>query len=269
MEDKVILITGSTDGIGKQIAIELAGMGATILLHGRNQERVDIVKREIIRITGNDRIESYVADFSSIRQVKDFVRNIDDKHDRIDVLINNAGVYEHRRRITEDGLEMTFEVNHLASFILTLMLLDLIGKSDYKRIIIVSSMAHASRIDISNLLWEKSYSGYDAYALSKLCNILFTFELADKLKGTGITVNCLHPGAISTKLLHAGWRSLGAPVSQGAVTPVFLATSSGVKDITGKFFVNKRIANPPDIANDKEVREKIWMMSEELSGVTF
>ena len=254
MKDKTILITGSTDGIGKQTALELAEMGATVLLHGRNPGRGDKVLQEIKKATGNDRIEVLIADLASLTQVRNLAEQVQQRHGRLDVLINNAGVYETRHRISKDGFEMTFAVNHLAPFLLTLLLLDLIKNSAPSRIINVSSQVHASSIDFENFQAEKHYSAYEAYSLSKLCNVLFTYELAERLKGTGITVNCLHPGVINTKLLKTGWGMGGSPVTQGSKTSVYLASDPELSTVTGKYFNNRRSSKSSQISHDAKTR---------------
>jgi len=269
INDRIILITGSTDGIGKQVAFELAGRRATVLLHGSNAGKAERVRNEIVRKTCNSKIQVYTADFSVMEQVRALADHIKRDHSKLDILINNAGVYMSRKEITADGLEMTFAVNYLSVFILTLELLKLVNRSDYKRIINVSSQTHASHIDFQNLQGEKRYSGYGAYALSKLMEIMFTFELAVKLWDTGITVNCLDPGVISTKLLHAGWGGGGASVEEGAVTPVYLATSQEAGKVNGKYFINKGISKPAAIAYNEAIRAKLWEVSEQLSGVRF
>ncbi|MBW1703841.1 MAG: SDR family oxidoreductase [Deltaproteobacteria bacterium] len=264
MKDKTILITGSTDGIGKQTALDLAKMGATVLLHGRNPGRADTVLKEIRKSTGNDNIEVFIADLASLTQVRHLAEQVRQRHGRLDVLINNAGVYETRHRVSKDGFEMTLAVNHLAPFFLTLLLLDLIIKSSPGRIINVSSQVHASGIDFDNLQAEKYYSAYEAYSLSKLCNVLFTYELAERLKQTGVTVNCLHPGVIDTKLLKAGWGMGGSPVTQGAKTSVYLAAAPELSTVTGKYFKNMKPEKSSGISYDVETRKRLWRISERL-----
>jgi NAD(P)-dependent dehydrogenase (short-subunit alcohol dehydrogenase family) len=266
VKDKTILITGSTDGIGKQTALELAEMGATVLLHGRNSGQAAKVLNEIKKATGNDRPKVFMADLSSLKQVRNLAEQVLEKHDRLDVLINNAGVYETRHRISEDGFEMTFAVNHLAPFLLTLLLLELIIKSSPGRIINVSSQVHASAIDFGNLHAEKHYSAYEAYSLSKLCNVLFTYELAERLAGTGITVNCLHPGVIDTKLLKAGWGMGGSPVTEGSKMSVYLASAPELATVTGKYFKNMKPTKSSQISYDAETRKRLWRISEQLTG---
>lgn len=273
MKDKIVLITGSTDGIGKQTAIELAQQRATVLIHGRSLKRGKVIADEIIRRTNNSKIDLFISDFSSLKQVKDLVEKIKAKYNRLDILINNAGVYMKKRIVTEDGYEITFQVNHLAHFLLTNLLLDLLQYSIPSRIINVSSMAHSSRIDFNDLQSERNYSAYGAYALSKLANILFTFRLAELLKSTGVTVNCLHPGVINTKLLREGFDSIGGDIKVGAKIPVFLASSTVVDDVTGKYYINgfkgliTKEGQAAEIAYNKDVQEKLWGISIKLAGL--
>lgn len=206
MKDKIVLITGSTDGIGKETALQLAQLGATVIVHGRSTERCQATRDDIRQATGNPNVDCVVADLSSQRQVRQMAADIIVRYDRLHVLINNAGVILLKRQLTEDGLETTFAVNHLAPFLLTLLLLDLLKKSAPARIITVSSTVHYDeQIKFDNLQGERDYYGLGAYKVSKLGNVLFTFELAERLKGTGVTANCLHPGVVATKLLDTGW----------------------------------------------------------------
>ena len=273
MQNKTVLITGSTDGIGKETAIELAKKGATVLIHSRSSEKGEQVVTEIKSLTSNNNIEFFSADFTSLNQVKLLSNKINEKYESLDVLINNAGVYMKKRVLTEDRNETTFQVNHLAHFLLTNLLLDIIKKNNPSRIINVSSMAHSSAINFNDLQNEKNYSGYGAYALSKLANILFTFKLADKLRNTKITVNCLHPGVINTKLLREGFRGGGRDVKAGSKIPVFLASSSKVEGVTGKFFASRikgliqKEQRAADVAYDKDVQDKLWKVSAMLTGL--
>lgn len=268
MKNKIVLITGSTDGIGKQTALDLLGMGATVIVHGRDVSRCEKTVKEIKKVTENHHIDFFVADFSAFRRVRGLAEEIKQKYDRLDVLINNAGVIENRRKLTEDGYEMTFVVNHLAYFLLTGLLLDLLKKSAPSRIVNVSSMTHSSSIDVTDLQGEKYYSGYSAYSLSKLCNILFTYELARRLQGTGVTVNCLHPGVIDTKLLRTNF-SGRRPVSEGSKTSVYLATAPDLEKVTGKYFVDKKETRSASISYDSEMRNKLWEISEQMTGFVY
>lgn len=269
MQDKTILISGSTDGIGRQTALELARMKARIIVHGRSEERCRQTVSFIKEKTANMRVEYICADFSSQAEIKEMAAAIKRNYSRLDVLINNAGIFEAQRKLSVDGLEMTFAVNHLSSFLLTGLLLDLLKSSAPARIITVSSMAHSSNIDFENLQGEKYYSGNLAYGLSKLANILFTFYLAEHLKGSAVTVNCLHPGVISTKLLHAGWGMGGAPLSDGARTSVYLASAPDVNGVSGHYFRDSSISPPAAIASDKAVQKRLWKISEDLCGISY
>jgi len=262
MKNKIILITGATDGIGKQTALDLAKLGSKVIVHGRNEEKCKNTATEIANKTGNSDIDYVSADLASLSQVKDMANLIISKYDRLNVLINNAGVFENEKIFTSDGYEMTFGVNHLAHFLLTILLLDLIKSSAPSRIINVSSMAHSgNEFDLENLNSEKSFSSYNAYAISKAANILFTYKLAKDLEGTGVTVNALHPGVISTKLLHKGWEIGGASLESGAATSVYLASSDEVEGVTGKYFSNKRRSRSSSLTHDEELQQKLWDIS--------
>ncbi len=245
-------------------------MGANVLLHGRNREKGKAVLEDVSKISGNNDIELFIADLSSQRLVRMLASEILEKHDRLHVLINNAGIFQKERRLTEDGIETTFAVNYLAPFLLTNLLLDLLKESAPSRIISVASIAHESAvINWSNLQGERYYDGYDAYALSKLCIVLFTYDLAEKLKGTGVTANCLHPGVIRTKLLREGFGIYpGDTPEKGAKTSVYLASSPEVEGVSGKYFKNQRPARSSPISYDRTLQEKLWKISEKLTGIS-
>jgi len=264
IKGKRVLVTGATDGIGRETALELSGMGAEVLVHGRNEDKAKSIMAEIKETTGAES-DLLIADFASLREVRDLAEEIQKRYDRLDVLTNNAGVYMENRETSEDGYEMTFAVNHLALFLLTLSLLDLMKQSAPSRIVNVGSMAHASDLDFDNLQGESSFSGYDAYSRSKLCVHLFTFRLAEKLKGTGVTVNCLHPGIISTKLLHAFGISGGASVEKGAGNLIHAAASPDLENVTGKYFVDREKTEPASISFDRKVQDRLWRLSEEYT----
>jgi retinol dehydrogenase 14 len=269
MKDKVVLITGSTDGIGRQAALELASMGATVFVHGRDKARGENVAEEIRKATGNQNVNLLIADLSSLKQVRRLASDVLDRCSRLDVLVNNAGVFMTERRLTSDEFETTFEVNHLAPFLLTNLLLDLLKKSAPARIITVSSVAHTRGVmDFENLQSEKNFGGYSAYARSKLANVLFTIELAERLAGTGITSNCLHPGVIGTKLLRTGFNMQGASTADGAETIVYLASSPEVEGVTGLYFENKRQTPSSQVTYDPVLRKKLWKLSEAFAGLT-
>lgn len=270
MKDKTILVTGSTDGIGKQTALELAKMGAHILLHGRNPEKGRLVINDIRNRTGNSHLELLIADLSSQKQIYSLADSIINNYDELHVLINNAATYIEERRLTEDGIETTFAVNHLGPFLLTNLLLDLLKKSAPARIITVSSEVHSwiKTIDLFDLQGERRYNGLKAYAISKLGNILFTYELAERLNGTEVTANCLHPGKIITNLSRAAGldESLGDCVEIGAITSIYLASSHSVERLNGLYFVNLQPMISSELSLDHYLQEKFWNISENLVG---
>jgi NAD(P)-dependent dehydrogenase (short-subunit alcohol dehydrogenase family) len=229
-EKKVCLITGATSGIGKETAIELARQGMTIIFNARNEEKGRNVQEEIISRTGNNDIHLYHCDLASFKSIDEFADQVKKNHKKIDILINNAGLWPYKKMLTSDGIEYTFGVNHLAPFLLTHLLTDLIRKSDSGRIINVSSGIHyLGYIDLKDPEFKhKRYRPMKAYAQSKIANVLFTKELSDRLNGSGITVNCLEPGWVYTGLFRdtgsiiktiTRWLALTA--AQGAETTIF------------------------------------------------
>lgn len=265
---KIILITGSTDGIGKQTALELANAGHKVIIHGRNEKRALETVNEIKSLVNNASLDSVVADFSSTAEIERMAQEIKSKYSSLDVLINNAGVFLNKRMTNDKNIELTFMINHLAHFFLTYLLIDLLKKSSDARIINVSSIAHESAdFDENNIMLEKNYSGYTAYANSKLYNLWFTYALNRRLENLNVKVYALHPGVISTKLLHAGFRITGSPLSVGAETPVYLATSDEVKNLSGKYFVKKKPAKSSKLSYDERYQEKLWGYSIELLGL--
>jgi NAD(P)-dependent dehydrogenase (short-subunit alcohol dehydrogenase family) len=268
MKNKVVLITGSTDGIGRQAAVELAALGATVLVHGRNESRGKVAVEEIQTSTGNQKVDLLISDLSSLKQVRELAAEVERRYDRLDVLLNNAGVFMNERILTEDGFEMTYAVNHLAPFLLTNLLLNLLKKSAPSRVVTVSSVAHTrGRIDFENLQAEKTFAGYYAYALSKLANVLFTYQLARLLEGAGVTSNCLHPGVIGTKLLRTGFNMPGASTADGAETLVHLASSPEVQRTTGKYFQNRVSISSSPTTYDETLQRELWKVSQKQTGL--
>jgi len=268
LEIKNILITGSTDGIGKQTAFELAKYNHRIILHGRSEKKCIDTLNYIVAATGNNNIEYVTADFSIMDDVRIMAGNLISRFNRLDILINNAGLYMNEKILTPDGIETTFAVNHLAPFLLTNLLLNLITNSQPSRIINVSSVAHKrANLEIDYINAKKSYDAYEAYALSKLANILFTNGLADKLMNYKTTVNSLHPGVITTKLLRKGFNITGASLEKGAETSVYLAVSEDVKEITGRYFVDKKIEEQNETSSDSGLINYFWSLSEKLVGL--
>lgn len=268
MISKTILVTGATDGIGQQTAKELAQMGHKVLIHARDQKKGTKVISEINRASCNENLVLYISDFADFASVVKMANEIKREQERLDVLINNAGTFSRGRVVTRDGNELTFQVNHLAPFLLTNLLLDLINGSSPARIVNVSSSAHrsASESYFDDLQGERSYDGFRAYDFSKLANILFTNELAERLAGSGVTANSLNPGTIDTKLLRMSYDLDGRSVEDGARLSIHLATSPDVEGITGKYFSSMREKQPAEHALNKVLQKKLWEISEALTA---
>ncbi|MFZ7128496.1 MAG: SDR family oxidoreductase [Desulfobacterales bacterium] len=268
MAPRTVLITGSTDGIGRQTALELAGLGANVIVHGRDPERLKAAAGFIAESAPDSRVDTICADLASFGAIRDMAARLRDRYGRIDVLINNAGVFEKYRQPTVDGFERTVAVNHLAPYLLTGLLLDKLLGSPDGRIVNVSSMVHAQSLDLEVFTGEKPYDGFEAYSQSKLCVILFTYALADRLKATAVTVNCLHPGVINTKLLRQNWHG-GSPVTDGAKTTVYLAVSPDVRNESGRYFVNRKAVRSARATYDPEMQQKLWKISEAWTGYEY
>jgi NAD(P)-dependent dehydrogenase (short-subunit alcohol dehydrogenase family) len=264
MPSTTILITGATDGIGKAAALKLAEEGHHLLLHGRNAEKGEALKQEIVRKTGNDKLEFYLADFTSLQQIADMARKVRKDQDRLDVLINNAGMVSREYRETKDEIEATFQVNYLAQFLLTWHLLPLLRQSAPSRIVNVSSVGQ-STVQFDREAYRRQYGMMEAYNQSKLAVILFTFELAGRLENAGVTVNAVHPGTLlDTNLVDkANLHVLGKPESGGEVLR-YLATSKDLEGVSGKYFNEKREGKARPQAYDAQARELLWKMSEEM-----
>lgn len=261
----MIFITGGTDGIGKAGAVKLATLGYPVAIHGRSKEKLSEAKREIISISGRDNVYTFQADLSNLKEVKQMAEEVNSSIPEIYCLINNAGTFQHEKLLNADGFEMTFTINHLAPFLFTSLVLDKIRQSAPARIINVSSIAHRNaKIDFENMHGEKSYTAYNAYAISKLANILFTNELSRRLEGTGVTVNSLHPGVIETKLLKEGFGVKGGTLEEGCDNSVYLATSDAVAGVTGKYYVKRNISSTTSEANDPKLWKEFWDYSERL-----
>lgn len=259
-----VLITGATDGIGKQTAIELASKGYNIIVHGRNEEKVNDAVEEVKKNAEDASVDGMAADFESLQEVSQLAEKIKEKYEKLDILINNAGVALQQRETTKDDFEKTFQVNYLAHFLLTNRILNLIKKSEKGKIVNVTSMVHATAIDFENLQGEQMYEGSNAYSLSKLCNILFTYKLARELEDENVTVNCLHPGVISTKLLKSHWGGTGGSVKEGAENIIYVATYEGIDNVTGKYFVNKMPQSSATVTYETNKQDKLWEVSKEM-----
>jgi NAD(P)-dependent dehydrogenase (short-subunit alcohol dehydrogenase family) len=278
MRDKVCLITGANAGIGKAVALGLARLGARVVMVCRSRARGEAAQKEIEKKSGAQNLTLLVADLSEGAAIANLNEAFRSRFDRLHVLINNAAVLPRRRTVTGEGLELQFAVNHLAYFRLTLLFLDVLKKSAPSRIVNVASNAHAgAALDFEDLQSERSYHRTKVYGRTKLANILFTYELARRLEGTDLTVNCLHPGVIATRILadflgaprglDLFARMLGKSPAKGAETPLYLAASPEVEGITGKYFVKKRQAATSPESYDREAARRLWQVSEELSGL--
>ena len=266
---RTVLVTGATDGIGREAARELARRGARVIVHGRDARRTETARRDIGESTGSREVDVVTGDFTSLRQVRVMAGQVGSLTDRLHVLIDNAGVYQARRHLTEDGFETTLQVNFLAPFVLTNLLLGLLLESAPARVIVVSSAVHQrAALDMGDLQGERRYDGYTAYGVSKLADLFLTYELAERLRGTGVTANALHPGAVATKLLHAGFRpSGGLSPREGARTAVYLAAAPEVQGVTGGYFVDERPSSSSPASYDRELRRRFWELGERLGGL--
>jgi len=276
MNGKVCLVTGGTNGIGKATAQALAQMGATVVIVGRDAQKAALVSKEIQESSGNPNVDWLLADLSSQQDIRRIASEFKNKYSKLHVLINNAGGTFMTRQLSVDGIEMTFSLNHLAYFLLTNLLLDTILASSPARIINVSSDAHSGgKIEFDNLQGERSYSGIGPYGNSKLANILFTNELARRLEGTGVTVNVLHPGLVSTgfgknnpgllmKIMGVVIPLIARSPEEGAETSIYLVSSPAVQNITGKYFVDCKVTQPAPQATDSAVAKKLWDVSAEM-----
>lgn len=267
---RTILVTGSTDGIGRATATALARQGHRVLVHGRDRKKGRAVLREIGKETGGATLDLFTADLSSPEGVRGLADQVGDRYERLDVLINNAGVYLPERVLTGNGLELTFAVNLVAPFLLSHLLMPLLTAGAPARIVNVASSAHfdANTLDWDNLQGEKHYDGWGAYSLSKLGMVLFTYSLARKLDPRQVTVNCLHPGLICTKLLYSAFPDYPCePPDTGARTPVYLATSPGVAGVTGKYFDGMKEERSSRTSHDRYIQDRLWGYLERVAGL--
>ena len=264
--EATILVTGATDGLGKRVARELAAKGTTVLVHGRSPERLEATLEELRGQTSSQKVGSYLADLSSLAAVRDLADRILSEYDRLDVLVNNAGIIVQERKESEDGYELTFAVNYLSHFLLTSLLLPLLKDSAPARVVNVAS-AGQSPIDFDDPMLERGYDAMRAYSQSKLAQIMFTFELAERLSGTGVSVNALHPASLmDTKMVQDTFGYTMSTVEEGSEAVVRLAVSPELEGVTGRYFDGTREARADGQAYDKEARQRLWELSEELCG---
>jgi len=276
LEDRVFLVTGANSGIGKATALGLARLGGTVVMACRSATRGEAARQDVVRDSGNSSVYLEIVDLASEESTRSFAEEFQRKYPRLDVLINNAGVYTAHREVTPDGLERTFEVNYLSGFLLTHLLLDLLKKSAPSRIVNVSSSAHSGgTIHFDDLQGEQRYGGFGAYGQSKLAQVLFTRELARRLDGTRVTVNACHPGVIRTNLGMGGTSAVVRFVrlffkgpEKGAQTPIYLAVSPEVERVTGHYFANQHVREPSRAAQDPVVARRLFEVSAQLAHLS-
>lgn len=288
MGGKYCLVTGANAGIGKEIALGLARLGAHVTMICRDPGRGKAAMEEIIRLSGKDSVDLIVADLSSQRQIRGAVKEYLSKYDKLHVLVNNAGIVMDNRVLSEDGIELTFAVNYLAYFLLTNLLTDILKQSMPSRVINITSMAHrAAKLDFDNLQGEKKFTRDMSYAQSKLADIVFTYEYARRMEGTGVTSNCVCPGAVystlwedSSRLINGLFKFLMKGPGEGAQLPLYLACSSELEGQTSKYFqtgqhlkfqkvnVSRTCKRSSKETYDRKVAQRLWQVSEQLTGLT-
>ena len=279
MTGKTVLITGGTGGIGRAAAIGLASMGARVGITGRDRARAGRVAAAIARESGNPAVDVFVADLSSQTEVRRLAGEVLSAYPRLDVLLNNVGGFWAHRHVTDDGLEHTFALNHLAPFLLTSLLLERLMASAPARVVTVSSGAQGmGEIDFDDLMGERKYSGQRAYSQSKLANVMFTYELARRIEGTGVTATALHPGVTRTAFGAEDSARAMAPMiaflrpfmrspERGADTAVYLSNSPEAEGITGRYFANRKARKSHESSYDTATTARLWQVSAELVGL--
>ena len=279
MAGKTVLVTGGTGGIGRATALRLASMGARVGITGRDAGRTQRAAAELSSESANGTVDAFAADMSSQAEVRRLAKEVLATYPRLDVLVNNAGGFWSHRHVTADGLEHTFALNHLAPFLLTRLLLDRLIESAPARIVTVSSGAQSmGTINFDDLMGERKYSGSTAYNQSKLANVMFTYELARRLVGTGVTATALHPGMTNTSFSAEDPSRAFAPLvmvmrpfmkkpQRGADTPVFLASSPAAEGLTGQYFANREAKKSNESSYDTAAAARLWQVSAGLVGV--
>ena len=271
--DRTWIVTGANSGIGRATASGLARLGGTVVLACRSAERGGAARDAIVGTTGNEKVSLMIVDLASQASIRSFADAFLRTHERLDALVNNAGIYAAKRRLTVDGFESQFDVNYLGGFLLTHLLLERLETSAPSRVVNVSSTAHEGvSLDFDDLQGEQGYRGYRTYSRSKLAQVLFTAELARRLAGTGVTVNSCHPGVIRTNLggddmpaVFKFVRLFFKSPERGAETPIYLATSPGVAAVTGGYFVNRRMTEPSRASRDATSARRLYELSLDLT----
>jgi NAD(P)-dependent dehydrogenase (short-subunit alcohol dehydrogenase family) len=277
MAGKTVLVTGGTGGIGRATAAGLAALGAQVGITGRDRARTQTAATEIARQTGNPAVDAFAADMSSQAQVRGLADGVLDAYPRLDVLVNNVGGFWATRHVTVDGLEHTFAVNYLAAFLLTSLVLDRLQASAPARIVTVSSNTQAiGKLNFDDLQGEACYSGQQAYSQSKLANVMFTYELARRLKGTGVTATVLHPGVVRTafsaedpsplsKIMIPLLGPFMKTPARGAATSIYLASAPDAEGITGQYFANRKPKTTNKASYDAAAATRLWQISATLT----
>jgi NAD(P)-dependent dehydrogenase (short-subunit alcohol dehydrogenase family) len=280
MDGKICMVTGGTSGIGYYTAQEIARMGGTVVFIGRDQAKCENAVRMIQTESGNPAVDYLLADLSSQAQIRSAAAQFNVKYHQLDVLVNNAAGVSLRRKISVDGIERTFAVNHLAYFLLTCLLIEALKHSPSARVVNVSSGSHyGEQLDFDNLQLVKSYTIYRAYGRSKLANVLFAYELARRMAGTHVTSNALSPGMVATDiwkkvnrfltpLINPVIQHIGQPPLEGAQTSIYLATSPEVEGVTGKYFADCKPVHSSANSYDLEAAKRLWEVSAQLTGLT-
>jgi NAD(P)-dependent dehydrogenase (short-subunit alcohol dehydrogenase family) len=279
MKDKVVMITGANSGIGKATSLALAKMDATVVMVARSKERGEAAKAEIIKESQNNSVDLLLADLSSLESVQQLATEFRKKYSKLHVLINNAGLFNRKRHVTTDGYENTFATNYLAPFLLTNLQLGLLKASAPSRIINVSSVGHYNgHINFEDLNLEKEYGGWKAYGQSKLALVLFTHELAKKLRGSGVAVNALHPGTVATNIWTRPFGPAGfitalpklfmASPEEGAETIVYLASSPDAQSLSGEYLEKLKVKKSSEESYDEEIAQRLWDVSAKLTRLS-
>jgi len=276
MSRRTYLITGATSGIGKVMALELAKKGGTVILVARDQDKGERVKEQLVQDSGNDAIELMMADLASQKQIRELCVRVGERHKRLDGLINNAAIVPRKREVSVDGIEMQFAVNHLSYFLLSYLLKGLLVASAPSRIVNTASELHARKaLDLDDLQAKKSYSSFLVYGRTKLMNVYHTYALASRLADKDVSANCWTPGLTATELgrdsnpLARGlFRMMGKSALKGAQTGIYLATDPAMQERTGGYYQRGKAANSSKISKDEGIRERLWRISEEMTGLS-
>ena len=278
MGGKTVLITGGTSGIGKAMAVAMTAMGANVVVVGRNPARGKAAVEEIKARSHSESVELMLADLSVQSEVRRLAEEFLERYDRLDVLANNAGLVQSKRTETPDGIETTLAINHLAPFLLTNLLIERLEQSAPSRVITVSSEAQRwGNVDFEDMQSRSKYRGFPVYGMTKLANIMFTYELAERLSGTGVTANCLHPGSVGTNfgqnnrgpmaLFFRTFKPFMRSPEQGADTLIWLASSPEVEGISGMYFSDRKVIEAKKVTCDPAARRRLWEISEDLTGL--